>query len=91
MPIFAKYSLSLEVKSGTKGSMQSMRLFLHEKNLGFGIRASLENFGKLDDTPLNKANNGGDRPASWQQFRCEILRANIALIYIRKIFLKIIA
>ena len=52
MPIFTKYSLSLEVKSGTKGSMQSMRLFLHEKNLGFGIRASLENFGKLDDTHI---------------------------------------
>ncbi|MEE1079938.1 MAG: hypothetical protein U0L19_02235 [Bacteroidales bacterium] len=29
-----------------------MRLFLHEKNLGFGIRASLENFGKLDDTHI---------------------------------------
>ena len=52
MPIFAKYSLSLEVKCGTKGSMQSMRLFLHEKNLGFGIRASLENFGKLNDTHI---------------------------------------
>ena len=42
----------IEVKSGTKGSMQSMRLFLHEKNLGFGIRTSLENFGKLDDTHI---------------------------------------
>ena len=42
----------IEVKSGTKGSMQSMRLFLHEKNLGFGIRTSLENFGKLNDTHI---------------------------------------
>ena len=45
----------------------------------------------LHDTPLNKANNGGDRPTSWQQFRCEILRVNIALLYIRKFFLKIFA
>lgn len=42
----------IEVKSGTKGSMQSMRLFLHEKNLEFGIRTSLENFGKLSDTHI---------------------------------------
>ena len=42
----------VEVKSGTKGSMQSMRLFLHEKNLEFGIRTSLENFGKLKDTHI---------------------------------------
>ena len=40
----------IEVKSGTKGSMQSMRLFLQQKGLDVGIRTSLENFGKLDDT-----------------------------------------
>ncbi len=34
----------LEVKAGTKGSMQSMFLFLKEKNRPFGIRLSLENF-----------------------------------------------
>ena len=39
----------VEVKSGTKGSMQSMFLFLKEKNSKFGIRASLENFGKYND------------------------------------------
>ncbi|MGM9779454.1 MAG: ATP-binding protein [Prevotella sp.] len=40
----------IEVKSGTKGTMQSMRIFLQLKNLDFGIRTSLENFGKLNDT-----------------------------------------
>lgn len=40
----------VEVKSGTKGTMQSMRIFLQQKNLDFGIRTSLENYGRLDDT-----------------------------------------
>ncbi len=35
----------LEVKSGTKGSMQSMFQFLSEKNYSYGIRCSMENFG----------------------------------------------
>ncbi|MGD9978824.1 MAG: ATP-binding protein [Bacteroidales bacterium] len=39
----------IEVKSGTKGSMQSMFLFLKEKNRNYGIRTSLENFGKYND------------------------------------------
>lgn len=34
----------LEVKSGTQGKMQSLHLFLKEKNLPFGVRVSLENF-----------------------------------------------
>lgn len=34
----------LEVKAGTKGSMQSLFLFLKEKNRSFGVRLSLENF-----------------------------------------------
>jgi len=38
----------VEVKSGTKGSMQSMYLFLNEKNLDSGIRLSLENFAQYD-------------------------------------------
>ena len=45
----------LEVKAGTKGAMQSMFLFLHEKNTEKGIRISLENFGqmeKIDIYPL---------------------------------------
>ena len=39
--------IPIEVKSGTKGTMQSMRVFLEEKRAPFGIRASLENFGEL--------------------------------------------
>jgi uncharacterized protein len=39
----------IEVKSGTKGSMQSMRLFLQQKGLDYGIRTSLENFSSYDD------------------------------------------
>lgn len=35
----------IEVKAGTKGSMQSMRIFLQSKGLSNGIRTSLENFG----------------------------------------------
>jgi len=38
----------IEVKSGTSGKMQSMHLFLKEKQLEYGIRTSLENFGKYD-------------------------------------------
>ncbi|GHT13788.1 ATPase [Bacteroidia bacterium] len=42
----------LEVKSATKGSMQSMFLFLKEKNLKYGIRSSLENFGTFDNIQI---------------------------------------
>ena len=41
--------IPIEVKSSTKGSMQSMRLFLDEKHSPFGIRASLENFGEFQN------------------------------------------
>ena len=37
----------LEVKSGTKGSMNSMFLFLKEKKRKYGIRLSLENFSSF--------------------------------------------
>lgn len=40
--------LPLEVKSGTKGSMQSLFLFLNEKKIKTGIRVSQENFSKYD-------------------------------------------
>ncbi|HEX7585450.1 MAG TPA: ATP-binding protein [Prolixibacteraceae bacterium] len=36
----------VEIKSGYSGKMQSMRLFMKEKNLKRGIRSSLENFGR---------------------------------------------
>lgn len=38
----------IEVKSGKKGTMQSLYLFLEEKNIAMGIRTSLENFGSID-------------------------------------------
>jgi hypothetical protein len=36
------------VKSGKKGTMQSLHLFLSEKQLEEGIRASQENFGRYE-------------------------------------------
>lgn len=39
----------LEVKSGTKGSMKSMRVFLAEKGLDQGIRLSLENYSEYEN------------------------------------------
>ena len=47
--------IPVEVKSGTQGSMQSLYLFMQEKNIKKGIRTSLENFGKfkgIDIYPL---------------------------------------
>jgi uncharacterized protein len=38
----------IEVKAGNQGSMQSMYLFLKEKQASMGIRISLENFSKMD-------------------------------------------
>lgn len=40
--------IPLEVKSGTRGSMQSMHLFINEKNTEYGIRCSSENFCSFD-------------------------------------------
>jgi predicted AAA+ superfamily ATPase len=40
--------LPIEVKSGTKGSMQSLFLFLNEKNIETGIRVSQENFSEYN-------------------------------------------
>lgn len=40
--------IPIEVKSGTKGSMQSMYIFLDEKKIDFGIRVSAENFSEYD-------------------------------------------
>jgi predicted AAA+ superfamily ATPase len=40
--------IPVEVKSGLKGSMQSMFLFLDEKKSPYGIRTSLENFAQYD-------------------------------------------
>jgi len=40
--------LPIEVKSGKKGSMQSLFLFLSEKNLAYGVRFSLENYSSYE-------------------------------------------
>jgi len=40
--------IPIEVKAGTKGTMQSLYLFLKEKNAASGIRVSLENFSRID-------------------------------------------
>lgn len=42
----------IEVKAGTKGSMQSMYIFLNEKKAPFGIRLSLENFSELNNIKI---------------------------------------
>jgi len=50
----------LEVKSGTQGKMQSLHLFLKEKNIDTGIRISSENFcsyDKINVYPLYAVNN----------------------------------
>ena len=39
----------IEVKSGIKGKMQSLRIFMEEKGSKFGVRTSLENFSKMKD------------------------------------------
>lgn len=41
--------IPVEVKAGTRGAMQSLRIFLAEKQIPFGVRLSLENFGRLPD------------------------------------------
>jgi len=41
--------IPVEVKSGKSGKMQSMHLFLSEKQSEYGIRTSLENFTKYDN------------------------------------------
>ena len=44
--------LPIEVKSGTKGAMQSLYRFLEEKNVTKGIRTSLENFGQIPNVQI---------------------------------------
>ena len=44
--------LPVEVKSGTQGSMQSLRLFMEEKHSPLGIRTSLENFGQINSIDI---------------------------------------
>jgi predicted AAA+ superfamily ATPase len=39
----------IEVKSGTTGKMQSLHLFMNERQSEYGIRTSLENFGEFQN------------------------------------------
>ena len=39
----------IEVKSGTSGSMQSLRIFMEEKKSKLGVRTSLENFNHFEN------------------------------------------
>ena len=41
--------IPVEVKAGTKGSMQSMNIFMQEKGLSKGVRVSMENFSAYDN------------------------------------------
>jgi hypothetical protein len=41
--------IPIEVKSGTQGGMQSLRLFMKEKHIERGVRTFLENFGRYGD------------------------------------------
>lgn len=42
----------VEVKAGTSGSMKSMYQFMSDKKCDYGIRTSLENFGRLDNVDI---------------------------------------
>ncbi len=42
----------IEVKSSGTGSMQSMHIFLHQKNRKKGLRVSLENFGRTGNIEI---------------------------------------
>ena len=44
--------IPVEVKAGTKGAMQSMFLFLKEKQRPYGIRCSMENFGAFQNIKI---------------------------------------
>jgi predicted AAA+ superfamily ATPase len=41
--------IPIEIKSGTRGAMQSLSMFLSEKKSPYGIRCSLENFSLLSN------------------------------------------
>ncbi len=44
--------LPIEVKSGTSGSMKSLRIMMESKKLDFAIRTSCENLGMLDSVGI---------------------------------------
>ena len=44
--------IPIEVKSGLTGKMQSMRIFMNEKNIKPGVRCSLENFSNYENIKI---------------------------------------
>lgn len=44
--------LPIEVKSGVRGSMRSLRILMDEKHLSLGVRTSEENFGSIGDVRI---------------------------------------
>ena len=42
----------IEVKAGTRGSMQSLHVFMGLKHSQYGIRLCLENFGQVDNIKI---------------------------------------
>jgi predicted AAA+ superfamily ATPase len=44
--------IPIEVKAGTKGAMQSLYRFMDIKKSKFGVRTSLENFGRMGDIEI---------------------------------------
>ncbi|MDR0891486.1 MAG: ATP-binding protein [Mediterranea sp.] len=44
--------IPLEIKSGTKGSMRSLLLFLEEKGSSYGLRSSMENFSTYQNVKV---------------------------------------
>ena len=53
--------LPVEVKARTKGSMQSLYLFMHKKNLHNAVRTSLENFSSYDYADSEADGDNGRR------------------------------
>lgn len=49
---FRNMVLPIEVKSGVKGSMKSLRIMMDEKQLSLGVRTSEENFGTLEQVRI---------------------------------------
>lgn len=41
--------IPIEIKSGQKGSMRSMNIFLEQKDAPYGVRCSLENYSKYEN------------------------------------------
>ena len=47
-----QHIVPIEVKAGTKGTMQSMFLFLNEKQQQYGIRCAMENFDEFQNIKI---------------------------------------